>query len=215
MAPSNAPQARPVQPPDQACTNKGQQPHTRKDTPGHYHYHQTNDPGCIIWRQDHNRSTFERNFLANRETLVEEKINFYRTTAAAEGGITGAGGLLLGLADFPLLIGIKLKLLFEIAALYGYPVEDYKERLYILHIFQLAFSSQQQRREVYPENGSLGRSPAMNCPQISMNLTGVFFSRNTATILTSPKWPNSSPLSAHPLVLLSITGLSHNQATPP
>lgn len=87
--------------------------------------------------------------LANRETLVEEKINFYRTTAAAEGGITGAGGLLLGLADFPLLIGIKLKLLFEIAALYGYPVEDYKERLYILHIFQLAFSSQQQRREVY------------------------------------------------------------------
>jgi hypothetical protein len=87
--------------------------------------------------------------LANRETLVEEKINFYRTTAAAEGGITGAGGLLLGLADFPILIAIKLKLLFEIAALYGYPVEDYKERLYILHIFQLAFSSQQQRREVY------------------------------------------------------------------
>ena len=87
--------------------------------------------------------------LASRETLIEEKISFYRNTAAAEGGITGAGGLLLGLADFPLLIGIKLKLLFDIAALYGYPVEDYKERLYILHIFQLAFSSQQQRRQVY------------------------------------------------------------------
>lgn len=87
--------------------------------------------------------------LADREIRVEEKINFYRNTAAAEGGITGAGGILLGLADFPLLIGIKLKLLFDIAALYGYPVEDYKERLYILHIFQLAFSSQQQRREVY------------------------------------------------------------------
>jgi hypothetical protein len=87
--------------------------------------------------------------LADRETRVEEKINFYRNTAAAEGGITGAGGILLGLADFPLLIGIKLKLLFDIAALYGYRVEDYKERLYILHIFQLAFSSQQQRREVY------------------------------------------------------------------
>jgi hypothetical protein len=87
--------------------------------------------------------------LAHRETLIEEKIRFYRNTAAAEGGITGAGGLLLGLADFPLLIGIKLKLLFEIAALYGYPVEDYKERLYILYIFQLAFSSHQQRREVY------------------------------------------------------------------
>lgn len=87
--------------------------------------------------------------LAHREMLADERISFYRTTAAAEGGITGAGGILWGLADFPLLIGIKLKLLFEIAALYGYAVEDYKERLYILYIFQLAFSSQQHRREVY------------------------------------------------------------------
>lgn len=94
-------------------------------------------------------ATLKEGSLASRETLIEEKISIYRNTAAAEGGITGAGGILLGLADFPLLIGIKLKLLFDIAALYGYPVEDYKERLYILHIFQLAFSSQQQRRQVF------------------------------------------------------------------
>jgi len=87
--------------------------------------------------------------LELREAIVMERIKFYKKTAAAEGGITGAGGILLGLADFPLLLGIKLKLLFDIAAIYGYSVKDYKERVYILYIFQLAFSSQEKRAEVY------------------------------------------------------------------
>lgn len=87
--------------------------------------------------------------LKQREELVQRKIDGYRKTAAVEGGITGAGGLLLGLADFPILLGIKIKLLFDIASLYGFNVNDYKERLYILHIFELAFSSHQHRRDVY------------------------------------------------------------------
>ncbi|MBE7171873.1 MAG: EcsC family protein [Williamsia sp.] len=87
--------------------------------------------------------------LEDREKAVMQRIKIYKTTAAAEGGITGAGGILLGLADFPLLVGIKLKLLFDIASLYGFQVKDFKERMYILYIFQLAFSSQQKRNEVY------------------------------------------------------------------
>ena len=87
--------------------------------------------------------------LQMREALVRQKIENYQKTATVEGAITGAGGFLMSLADFPLLLGIKLKLLFEIAALYGYEVKDYKERLYILYIFQLAFSRQQRRNEVY------------------------------------------------------------------
>ena len=87
--------------------------------------------------------------LRARELLVEEKIKFYRTTAAVEGGITGAGGILLGLADFPLLIGIKIKLLFDIASIYGFDVDDYKERVYLLHIFELAFSSHAHRKTIY------------------------------------------------------------------
>ena len=87
--------------------------------------------------------------LEVREAIVEERINFYRKTAAAEGGITGAGGILLGLADFPLLLGLKLKLLFEIASVYGYNVNDYKERVYMLYIFQLAFSSDERRKNIY------------------------------------------------------------------
>ena len=87
--------------------------------------------------------------LEARELLVEEKIKLYRNTAAVEGGITGAGGFLMGLADFPLLMAIKLKLLYDIASVYGFDTNDYKERIYLLHIFELAFSSPQHRKQVY------------------------------------------------------------------
>lgn len=87
--------------------------------------------------------------LQVREEAVQKKIEWYKNTAAVEGGITGAGGILLSFADFPVLIGIKIKLLFEIASLYGFDVNDYKERVYLLHIFELAFSGDAHRKQVY------------------------------------------------------------------
>ncbi|AKD04181.1 EcsC family protein [Pontibacter korlensis] len=84
-----------------------------------------------------------------REAMVRERIKYYQQAAAAEGGVTGAGGILLGFVDFPLLLGLKLKLLYDIAAFYGYDVKDYRERVYLLHIFELAFSSQEHRRKIY------------------------------------------------------------------
>jgi hypothetical protein len=85
------------------------------------------------------------------EEAVKQKIKTYKHTAAAEGGVTGAGGFMLSLADFPILLGIKLKMLFDIARMYGFDMKDYKERLYLLQIFQLAFSGQQHRRKIYLE----------------------------------------------------------------
>ncbi len=87
--------------------------------------------------------------LQATEQRVENLIKNYKTTAAVEGGVTGAGGFLMGLADFPILLAIKMKMLFDIASIYGFDGKDYKERVYILHIFELAFSSQQHRRSVY------------------------------------------------------------------
>ena len=87
--------------------------------------------------------------FAQREAAVRGQIRNYRTMATAEGAVTGAGGFLLGLADFPLLLSLKLKLLFDTAARYGYDVHDYTERLYLLHVFQLAFSSQHTRNATY------------------------------------------------------------------
>jgi len=87
--------------------------------------------------------------LLIRENMVRKRIEAYKKVAAIEGGITGAGGIILGLADFPVLIGIKIKLLFEIAALYGFDIKEYKERIYLLHIFELSFSSDGHRNNVY------------------------------------------------------------------
>lgn len=89
--------------------------------------------------------------LAEREALVRKAIEGYRNVATVEGGVAGAGGFLLAAADFPALIAIKIKLLFEIAALYGHDGQVWRERLYILSIFQLAFSSPDHRRDVYEQ----------------------------------------------------------------
>ncbi|MFD0695686.1 EcsC family protein [Paenibacillus sp. GCM10027628] len=86
--------------------------------------------------------------LADSDARAEELLSLYKKIAAAEGAGTGAGGILLGLADFPILIGIKMKFLFELAHAYGYSTKDYRERLFILYVFQLAFSSANKKPEL-------------------------------------------------------------------
>lgn len=87
--------------------------------------------------------------LETRENKIRERIRFYRSTAAAEGAATGYAGFITGLADLPLWLSIKMKMLFEIAAHYGFDTADYRERIYILNIFQLAFSSQGHRNKIF------------------------------------------------------------------
>ncbi|WP_240768490.1 EcsC family protein [Olivibacter sp. XZL3] len=86
--------------------------------------------------------------LQLREAYVKRVSRHYQQVATLEGAVTGAGGILMGFADFPAFLAIKIKLLFEIAAIYGYDVRDYKERLFILYVFKIAFCSQQKRKDV-------------------------------------------------------------------
>ncbi|HYG41144.1 MAG TPA: EcsC family protein [Cytophagales bacterium] len=87
--------------------------------------------------------------LEEREVKIRRKIDSYKKVGAASGAWIGAGGILLALADLPVLMSIKMKLLFAIAGAYGYDIRNYQERLFILYIFQLAFSSHEKRAEVY------------------------------------------------------------------
>lgn len=87
--------------------------------------------------------------LAERDRLAMKLIDDYRKIAAVEGGVAGAGGFWLALADFPALIAIKIRLLFDLASAYGHDGEVFAERLYILHLFELAFSSAEHRVHVY------------------------------------------------------------------
>ena len=87
--------------------------------------------------------------LEDRENLVKGKLEFYKKSAMVSGAGTGAAGLLVSFADFPILLGLKFKFIFDTASLFGFDVGDYKERLYILYVFKLAFSSEEKRREVF------------------------------------------------------------------
>lgn len=81
------------------------------------------------------------------EDKTQRRIDSHRLTAAAEGGLTGAGGFLWSLADLPLLLGIKIKLLQDIAAIYGYNGKKMKEKIFLLLVLQMAFSSDKVRRQ--------------------------------------------------------------------
>ena len=58
--------------------------------------------------------------LATREEKARAVIRAYRNTASVEGGVAGAGGLVLAAADFPALMAIKVRMLGEIVAAYGW-----------------------------------------------------------------------------------------------
>ncbi|CDQ21102.1 EcsC family protein [Halobacillus karajensis] len=83
-----------------------------------------------------------------REEQVRELLKQYKRTASVEGAGTGLGGVWLGVADFPLLLSIKMKFLFDAAQVYGFDIHSYQERVFLLHVFMLAFSGDNARREV-------------------------------------------------------------------
>jgi hypothetical protein len=87
--------------------------------------------------------------LQERDRRARRAIEGFRTAAAVEGGVTGAGGFWMAMADFPALLTLKIKLLFDLAAIYGRSTDDFAERLFLLHIFQLAFSGAEHRAEVF------------------------------------------------------------------
>jgi hypothetical protein len=43
-----------------------------------------------------------------------------------------------------------MKMLFKIARLYGYDTKDFRERIFLLYIFQMTFTRQSRRQELYP-----------------------------------------------------------------
>lgn len=77
-----------------------------------------------------------------------ELFSLYQKIAVAEGAGTGAGGIALSMVDFPALIGIKMKFLFEMAHVYGYNTKHFSERVFILKVFQMTYSGQDNRSKL-------------------------------------------------------------------
>jgi hypothetical protein len=89
--------------------------------------------------------------LAARELRARARIKGYRTSAGVEGGIAGAGGFVLAAADFPALMAIKVRMMGEVVGAYGWGGDTVRERLFLLHIFHLAFASARRRPEALAE----------------------------------------------------------------
>src|SRR5699024_10013254 len=84
-----------------------------------------------------------------KELIIKEKLHSHTKTATAGGIGTGFGGLWWGLADFTLLLSIKMKFLYDVAHTYGFDIHDMQERIYLLYIFQVAFSSDEMRVQTF------------------------------------------------------------------
>jgi uncharacterized protein (DUF697 family) len=95
-----------------------------------------------------NRAVQRELSLELADTEAKRVLSLYQKIATAEGAGTGAGGILLNVVDFPALIAIKMKCLFELAHVYGYDTKHFAERVFILKVFQMAFSGAELRAKL-------------------------------------------------------------------
>ncbi|WP_423364590.1 EcsC family protein [Mycoplasma sp. P36-A1] len=87
--------------------------------------------------------------LAESEYLVLTQFSKYQKAAMSEGFSFGLGGIILGVADLPALLSIKIKFMFDACKLYGFDPNLIEERLFILYIFQLSYSSKDNKQEIF------------------------------------------------------------------
>ncbi len=88
--------------------------------------------------------------LSESDYLAEQAFKAYDKAAMAQGFGFGLGGVLLGLADFPALLSIKVKFLYDCAGFYGFDAKKESERVFMLYIFQLAFCGDSRKLELFP-----------------------------------------------------------------
>jgi len=89
--------------------------------------------------------------LSESDYLVEKMYKSYYKMALVQGVGFGLGGVLINLADLPALLSIKVKFLFDCSKLYGFDIEKEEERIFMLYVFNLAFSNEEQRCKILPK----------------------------------------------------------------
>ena len=70
------------------------------------------------------------------DQAVEKLTGNRKKLATIQGASTGIGGIFTLTIDIPLLLGLQLKTLQDIAICYGYDPNDKKERLFIVKCLQ-------------------------------------------------------------------------------
>ncbi len=78
--------------------------------------------------------------LANMDEVADELMNSRKKVAAIQGATTGIGGIFTLAIDIPVLLGLSLKVLQEIALCYGYDPKEKAERIFIVKCLQFTSS---------------------------------------------------------------------------
>lgn len=78
--------------------------------------------------------------LANMDEVADELMNSRKKVAAIQGATTGVGGIFTLAIDIPVLLGLSLKVLQEIALCYGYAPKEKAERIFIVKCLQFTSS---------------------------------------------------------------------------
>ena len=87
--------------------------------------------------------------ISEGDFLAEKAYKMYYKVAIMQGIGFGLGGFLINLADLPALLSLKVKFLFDIAKSYGFDVNKKEERIFLLYVFQLAFSCDEYKKEIF------------------------------------------------------------------
>jgi hypothetical protein len=89
--------------------------------------------------------------IALMDEVSDEIISSRAKIAMTQGATTGIGGLFTLTIDIPLILGISLKTLQEIAMSYGYDPNEKKERVFIIKCLQFASSDIVGKRAILEE----------------------------------------------------------------
>lgn len=78
--------------------------------------------------------------ISKMDAVAEQIRNSRTNMATVQGATTGIGGIFTLAIDIPLLIGMSLKVLQEVALCYGYDPREKSERIFIVKCLQFASS---------------------------------------------------------------------------
>ncbi len=98
--------------------------------------------------------------------------------AAVEGGGTGLGGAVFIAADIPLLFGINLRLIQQIAASYGFLLRGPTFQPLVLSVFNVAASNEQRAKNEALREISVAAAALANNLEYKGRITGTFRDQN-------------------------------------
>lgn len=98
--------------------------------------------------------------LETMNELSEEYKKSRKHLATLQGATTGFGGIFTLAVDIPVLLGLSLKVLQEMAVTYGYDPTDQAERIFIVKCLQFSSSDYNGKQSILKELTGTAEEPA-------------------------------------------------------